>query len=70
MIADSVRNRFIKYQTLDKNISNFIFDHFKGEFSAIKLSVSIFEQTAVYRIYIFSRESIRLPEIQYPVFGI
>ena len=70
MIADSVRNRFIKYQTLDKNISNFIFDHFKEEFSAIKLSVSIFEQTAVYRIYIFSGESIRLPEIQYQVFGI
>ena len=36
----------------------------------IKLSVSIFGQTAVYRIYTMSREPIRLPEFQYTVFGI
>ena len=36
----------------------------------IKLSVSIFGQTAVYRIYTVSREQIRLPEFQYTVFGI
>ena len=36
----------------------------------IELSVSIFGQTAVYRIYTVSREPMRLPEIHYPVFGI
>ena len=36
----------------------------------IKLSVSIFGQTEVYRIYTVSREPMRLPEIQYPVIGI
>ena len=70
-------NCYIKYQTLDKNISNFIFYRLefsaifnKVKFSVIKLSVSIFGQTAVYKIYTVSREPIRLPEIQYPVFGI
>ena len=32
--------------------------------------VSIFGQTTGYRIYMVSREPIRLLEIQYPVFGI
>ena len=41
------------------------FSHFKGKFSVIKLSVSIFGQTAVYRIFTVSREPIRLSEIQY-----
>ena len=36
----------------------------------IKLSVSISGQTAGYRIYTVSKEPIRLPEVQYPVFGI
>ena len=36
----------------------------------IKLSVSIFGQTTGDRIYTMSREPIRLPEIQYLVFGI
>ena len=49
-------NCFIKYQTLDKNISNFIFysrvfNHLEEKFSVIKLSVSIFGQTSGYRIY-------------------
>ena len=69
-------NSLIKYQTLDKNISNFIFYQF--EFSAIsrekvsmiKLSVSISRQTTGYRISTVSIEPIRLPEIQYSVFGI
>ena len=48
-----------------------VFDHFKGKFSVIKLSVSIFGQTVVCRIYTctVSREPIRLPEFQHPVFG-
>ena len=69
-------NCFIKYQTQDKNISNCIF--YRLEFSAIlwkkvsviKMLVSIFGQTTVYKIYTVSREPIRLPEIQYPMFGI
>ena len=68
-------NYFIKYQALDKNISNFIF--YWLEFSTIlretfhdKFSVSVFGQTAVYRIFTVSREPIRLPEIQHLVFGI
>ena len=36
----------------------------------IKLSVSIFGKTIGYMIYTVSREPIRLPEIQYLVFGI
>ena len=56
---------FIKYQTLDKSISNFIF----YRFSMIKLSFSIFGQTTGYRIYTLSLP-IKLPEIQYPVFAI
>ena len=36
----------------------------------LKLSVSIFGQTTGYGIYTVSREPIRLPEIQNPVFGI
>ena len=32
--------------------------------------VSIFGQTTEYMIYTVNREPIRLPEIQYPVFGI
>ena len=36
----------------------------------IKLSVFIFGQTTGYRIYTMSRESIRLPKIQHPVFGL
>ena len=46
------------------------FRPFSGKFSVIKLSVSIFGQTTGYRIYAVSRKPIRLPEIQYPVFGI
>ena len=69
-------NCFIKYQTLDKNISNYIF--YRLEFSAIlwknfsvtKMLVSIFGQITVYKIYTVSREPIRLTKIQYPVFGI
>ena len=68
-------NCFIKYQTLDKNISNYIF--YRLQFSAIlwtKFSVimlvSIFGQTTEYKIYTLSREPIRIPEIQYPVFDI
>ena len=56
-------NCFIKNQTLDKNISFY--------FLSIRVfGVFIFGQTAVYRIYTVSREPIRLPEFQYPVFGI
>ena len=44
--------------------------HFEGKLSVIKLSVSIFGQTTGYSIYTVSREPIRLPENQYPVFGI
>ena len=47
-----------------------VFGHFKEKLPVIKVSVSIFGQTAVYRIYTVSREPIRLPKIQYPVFGI
>ena len=47
-----------------------VFGHFEAKFSAIKLSVSTFWQTTGYRIYTVSREPIRLPEIQYPMFGI
>ena len=61
-------------QTLDKNISistaTLVFSHFEGKFSVIKLSVSIFGQTTGYRIHTLSREPIRLPEMQHPVFGI
>ena len=42
----------------------------EGKFSVLKLSVSIFGQTTGYRIYTVSRESIRLPKIQYLVFGV
>ena len=69
-------NCFIKYQTLDKNILNYIFYRLEflailwTKFSVIKMLVSIFGQTIVYKIYTVSREPIRLPEIQYPVFGI
>ena len=38
--------------------------------SVIKMLVSIFGQTTVYKIYTVSREPIRLPEVQYPMFGI
>ena len=61
---------------LDKNISNFgflptrVIGHFEGKFSVIKLSVSILGQTTGYKIYTVSRKPIRLPEIQYSVFGI
>ena len=48
-------NHFIKYQTLHKNISNFlptrVFGQIEGKFSMIKLLVSIFEQTPGYKIY-------------------
>ena len=54
-----------------------VFSYFEGKFTMIKLSVSIFGQTAGSRIYTVhvgrkpvGRELIRLPEIQYPVFGI
>ena len=69
-------NCFIKYQTLDKNISNFHFYRlqfsatFEGKFPVITLSVTVFGQTTGYRIYTANREPIRLPEIQYAVFGI
>ena len=69
-------NCFIKYQTLDKNILNYIFYRLEflailwTKFSVIKILVSIIGQTTVYKIYTVSREPIRLPEIQYPVFGI
>ena len=47
-----------------------VYGHFERKFSLIKLSVSIFGQTAGYVVYIVSSEPIRLPEIQYPMFGI
>ena len=47
-----------------------VFGHFEGNLSVIIWSVSIFGQTTKYRICTVSREPIRLPEIQYPVFGI
>ena len=43
-----------------------VFGSFQGNFSVIKLSVSIFGQTTGYSIYTVSREPIRLPEIQLP----
>ena len=43
----------------------FVWTGLKGKTSVIKLSVSIFGQTAVCRIYTVSREPIRLPEIQW-----
>ena len=46
------------------------FRPFCGKISVIKMLVSIFGQTTVYKIYTVSRELITLPEIQYPVFGI
>ena len=49
-------------------LPNSVFGHFKGKLSVIKVTVSIFGQAAVYRIYTVSREPIRLPEIQHPVF--
>ena len=69
-------NCFIKYQTLDKNISNYIFYRLEflailwTKFSVIIMLISIFGQTTVCKIYTLSREPIRLPEIQYPVFDI
>ena len=63
---------FIKYQTLDKNIWNFIF--YQLEFSAIlkeKLSVSIFGQTTGYRIYTVSRANlVTMQKFNNWVFGI
>ena len=47
-----------------------VFGHFVEKFSVIKMLVSIFGQITVYKIYTVSREPIRLPKIQYPVFGI
>ena len=52
---------YIKYQTLNKNISNLFstyssFRPFWGKFSVIKLPVSIFGQTIGYRIYTVSKE--------------
>ena len=47
-----------------------VFGHFVEKFSVIKMLVSIFGQISVYKIYTVSREPIRLPKIQYPVFGI
>ena len=44
------------------------FRHFVENFSVIKMLVSIFGQTTVYKIYTVSKEPIRLPETQYPVF--
>ena len=44
------------------------FCHFVENFSVIKMLVSIFGQTTVYKIYTVSKEPIRLPETQYPVF--
>ena len=69
---------FYKYQTPDKNTSSFLFFTLEfsaifseGKFSEIKLPVSILGQTTGYIIYTaMSREPIRLPEIQYPVFYI
>ena len=67
---------FLKYQTRDKKYLEFyflptrVFSHFEGKFSMRKLSVSIFGQTTGSMIYTVSREPIRLPEIQNPVFGI
>ena len=69
-------NCFIKYQTLYKKNLKFyflptrVFDHFEEEIPIIKLSVSIFGQTTGYKVFSVSREPFRLPEIQYPVFGI
>ena len=65
-----------KYQTLDENIWSFIFYRLeflailRKDFSVIKLSVSIFEQTTGNMNCTVSRKPIRLPEIQYPVFDI
>ena len=36
----------------------------------IKLSISTFGQITVCRVYTVSREPLKLPEVQYPVFGI
>ena len=47
-----------------------VFGHFVEKISVIKMLVSIFGQITVYKIYTVSREPIRLPKIQYPVFGI
>ena len=52
-----------------KHLTLFIYtiDCFK---SWVSRSVSIFEQTTGYWVDITNKEPIRLPEIQYPVFGI
>ena len=55
---------------MDEVLATCVFGHFEGRFSVIKLSVYIAGQTTGYRIYTVSRELIRLPETQYPVFGI
>ena len=58
-------------KTLDKNILNLYFldqlefRPFCGKISVIKMLVSIFGQTTVYRVYTVSREPIRFLEIQY-----
>ena len=66
---------FIKYQTLDQYLELYflptrVFGHFVEKFSVSKNVSSIFGQATAYKIYTLSREPIRLPEIQYPVFGI
>ena len=68
-------NCFIKYQTLEKIFrtifsTNSSFRPFCGKIFVIKMLVSIFGQITVYKIYTVSTEPIRLPKIQYPVFGI
>ena len=63
---------FIKYQTLDKTLvlGHFEFEGIRKAFRGKIVSFHIFGQTTGYRISIVSREPIRLPKIQYPVFGI
>ena len=56
------------YRTIFSTDSSF--RPFCGKIFMIKMLVSIFGQTTVYKIYTVSRELTRLLEIQYPVFGI
>ena len=64
-------NCFIKYQTLDVvYVEVLSVNPCKYLESIVSRSVSIFGQTAGYRIYTVSREPIRLPEMQYPGIGV
>ena len=61
---------YIKLSQILLSTDSSLIGHFEGKVSVIKLPVSIFGQTIEYSIFIVSRKPIRLPEIQYPVFGI